>query len=187
MNDLPAVARRFAFVGSLVPHKGVHVLIEAFEAMPEDAQLEICGWSDYHPEYYEMLVQAARHPGIRFVGGIEPAGIARFLSRVDALVVPSIWEENSPLTIHEAFLSGVPVVASRMGGHEGLLGTGGGLLYDADDPIELRRRLLRLYAEPGLGGALASAAPAVKSMPEHAIEVAGLYRDLVSKRRRRSA
>ena len=31
--------------------------------------------------------------------------------------MPSIWWENSPLTIHEAFLAGVPVVASRLGGH----------------------------------------------------------------------
>ena len=186
-EDLPEVARRFAFVGSLIPHKGVHVLIEAFNGMPEDAQLEICGWPNYHPEYYEILVEAADHPGSRFVGGIEPAGIARFLSQVDVLVVPSIWEENSPLTIHEAFLAGVPVVASRMGGHQGLLGEGAGLLYDPDDASALRDNLMRLYAEPGLCKALAGAAPAVKPMSEHAIELASRYRALVSKRRSRSA
>ena len=93
----------------------------------------------------------ARHPGVRFVGGVSPDCVPGFLGEVDALVVPSIWNENSPLTIHEAFLAGVPVVASRMGGSTELLEAGGGLLYNADDPQALRAQLRRLYDEPGLG------------------------------------
>jgi glycosyltransferase involved in cell wall biosynthesis len=176
--DLPTHARRFAFIGSLVPHKGVHVLLRAFASMPEDARLDVCGSPDSDPSYSQSLQQAARHPGIRFMGGLSPERVAGFLQTVDCQVVPSIWNENSPLTIHEAFLSGVPVVASRMGGSSGLLAEGGGLLYDADDPADLQRQLMRLYEEPNLMRRLAATAPAVKTMDDHVAELVPIYERL---------
>ncbi|MBW2230890.1 MAG: glycosyltransferase [Deltaproteobacteria bacterium] len=182
---LPERTRRFAFVGSLVPHKGVHILLEAFEKLPGDARLDICGSHDYAPDYSAGLRSRIRHPGIRFVGRIEPEGISKFLQGVDCLVVPSIWQENSPLTIHEAFMTGVPVVASRMGGHEGLLGSGGGLLYHADDTDDLAAKLMRLYEEPGLARSLAVSAPPVKSMQDHAVELVDFYTALSRKRNER--
>jgi glycosyltransferase involved in cell wall biosynthesis len=102
---------------------------------------------------------------------------------VDALVVPSVWQENSPLTVHEAFLAGVPVVASRLGGHAELLATGGGLLYDADDPTDLAAKLRRLYEEPGLARRLAASAPAVKTMQDHVTELHEFYEELLTARR----
>ena len=57
--------------------------------------------------------------------------------RSTLLVVPSIWEENSPLVIREAFAAGVPVVASRIGGIPETVGDGvSGLLFE---PGECRR------------------------------------------------
>ena len=174
-ETLPELARHFAFVGSVMRHKGMHVLLEAFEGLPADARLSVGGSLDYDPNYAAWLQDMARHPGVRFVGGVSPACIPGFLGEVDALVVPSIWNENSPLTIHEAFLAGVPVVASRMGGSTELLEAGGGLLYDADDARALRAQLRRLYDEPGLARRLAASAPRVKSMKEHVAELIELY------------
>lgn len=184
-EDLPPVARRFAFVGSLVRHKGVHILLEAFESMPPDAHLEVAGSFDYDPVYSDSLRRAVRHPGVRFVGGVPPAGIPAFLTRADALVVPSIWNENSPLTIHEAFLTGIPVVAARMGGSTELVAAGGGLLYDADDPAALAKQLRRLYEEVGLAQRLARSAPRVKSMETHVSELLGYYESVLSERKAR--
>jgi glycosyltransferase involved in cell wall biosynthesis len=177
-TDLPDRCRRFTFIGSPVRHKGVHVLLDAFRGMPEDATLEVNGPLHYDPTYSEVLRRRAAHPGIRFAGVVAPERVPEVLSRVDCLVVPSIWQENSPLTIHEAFLAGVPVVASRLGGCVELLAGGGGLLYDADDPAQLRATLRRLYDEPGLGRRLAASAPAVKTMPDHAAELLGIYERL---------
>jgi glycosyltransferase involved in cell wall biosynthesis len=125
-ETLPEVARHFAFVGSVMRHKGMHMLLEAFEGLPADARLSVGGSLGYDPNYAAWLQEMARHPGVRFVGGVSPDCVPGFLGEVDALVVPSIWNENSPLTIHEAFLAGVPVVASRMGGSTELLEAGGG-------------------------------------------------------------
>lgn len=184
-EDLPPVARRFAFVGSLVRHKGVHILLEAFESMPPDAQLEVAGSFDYDPAYSDLLRRAVRHPGVRFVGGVPPTGIPAFLERADALVVPSIWHENSPLTIHEAFLTGIPVVAARMGGSTELIAAGGGVLYDADDVAELAGHLRRLYEEVGLVQQLGRSAPPVKSMEAHVPELLGYYESVLSERKAR--
>ena len=142
-SDLPERCRRFAFVGSLVRHKGVHVLLEAFRAMPDDATLDVHGPLHYDPAYTEALRRLAAHPGMRFAGAAAPECVPRLLAGVDGLVVPSIWQENSPLTVHEGFLAGVPVVASRLGGHAELLAGGGGLLYEADDPTDLAAKLRR--------------------------------------------
>jgi glycosyltransferase involved in cell wall biosynthesis len=112
------------------------------------------------------------------VGELPPERVASFLQTVDCQVVPSIWNENSPLTIHEAFLSGVPVVAARMGGSTELLAEGGGLLYDADDPTDLQAQLRRLYEEPNLARRLAGSAPPVKTMDEQVAELVPIYERL---------
>ncbi len=181
---LPDRAKRFCFVGSVVPHKGVHVLLEAFEAMPNDATLDVCGPLNYAPEYSRRLRDFVQHPGVRFVDRVAPEDVPKLLSRMDCLVVPSIWGENSPLTVHEAFLSGIPVVASSLGGNVELLRDGGGLLYPADDPGALASQLQRLYDEPGLAQRLASSAPAVKPMTEHVLELEALYTELIEARAR---
>ncbi len=178
-DDLPETARVFAFVGSLVRHKGLHVLLEAFESLPEDAELRVCGALDYDLFYTNELRNRVQHPGVQFLGPVANDRIPEFLSGADCLVVPSIWTENSPLTIHEAFLAGVPVVASRLGGHVGLLADGGGLLYDGDDAADLARTLNRLYTEPGLLRELAETSPEVKPMDFHIEELIGIYRRLL--------
>jgi glycosyltransferase involved in cell wall biosynthesis len=182
-SDLPERCRRFAFLGSLVRHKGVHVLLEAFRTMPADATLDVHGPLHYDPAYTEALRRLAAHPGIRFAGAAAPECVPRLLAGVDALVVPSIWQENSPLTVHEAFLAGVPVVASRLGGHAELLAGGGGLLYEADDPSDLAAKLRRLYDEPGLARRLAETAPPVKTLQDHAVELHDFYDRLLAARR----
>jgi len=179
-RDLPDLVRNFGFVGSPVPHKGVHILVQAFERMPRDATLDICGPLHYAPTYAEELRANAHHPGIRFRGGLAPAQVPGFLQEIDCLVVPSIWMENSPLTVHEAFMAGIPVVAARMGGMVELVRDGGGVLYDADDPDALCAALERLYTEPGLARRLAASAPSVKSIEKNAAELVQLYESISS-------
>ena len=176
--SLPELGRRFIFVGSLVKHKGLHVLLEAFGTLPADARLDVCGSFDYAPSYSAELRTQCDHPGIRFLQQVPNERIPALLAETDCLVVPSIWTENSPLTIHEAFLSGVPVIASRLGGHIDLLAEGGGLLYDADDSEDLARQLLRVYREPGFLRELAREIPDVKPMDRHAEELLEIYRNL---------
>src|SRR5947208_14968485 len=100
-----------------------------------------------------------------------------FRSSIDVLVVPSIWPENSPLVIQEAFLAGAPVVASRIGGIPDAVDEGrNGLLFRAGDSQDLARTLTRLLREPGLRDALRSGIPPVRTIEEDVGFTRSLYR-----------
>jgi len=122
-------ALRFGFIGNLMAAKGVHILIEAFKKIPEGAaELKIYGAvSSYKSslwDYEAFLKKTAGRANISFMGGFDNKDISRVLSKIDVLVVPSIWFENSPLVIHEAFLAGVPVIAASIGGMPELINDG---------------------------------------------------------------
>ena len=75
------------------------------------------------------------------MGAFDHEHAADVYAQIDVLVVPSLWLENSPLVIHEAFMAGIPVVGARIGGIADLVEDGrSGLLYDPTSPAELTRR-----------------------------------------------
>lgn len=87
------------------------------------------------------------------------------------LVVPSLWLENSPLVIHEAFMHGVAVVGSRLGGiHDLVRDEVDGLTFEAGSAAALAATLQRFIDEPDLAARLASRAPEVKSIEDDARE-----------------
>ena len=169
---------RIGYVGTLVWHKGVHVLIDAVRGLPADAcELVIYGNPDVFADYAaDLRAQAAGLP-VRFAGAVAPDRIADAYADIDVLVVPSLWLENSPLVIHEAFMAHVPVVAARIGGIADLIADGrNGLLYDS--PAELRTILAALIANPHRLAVLAAASPAVKSIEDDAREWDAIYAEV---------
>ncbi len=179
---------RIAFVGTLVWHKGAHVLLNAVRTLPTAAyELKIFGNPDVFPDYSARLrAQAAGLP-VRFMGAFDREQTANVYAQIDVLVVPSLWLENSPLVIHEAFMAGIPVVGARTGGIADLIDEGRtGLLYDPRSPADLGVQLRRLTERPDLLAALmegARTAPHIKSMADDAREWDAAYRDV---RRRRA-
>lgn len=177
----PSCGRRvvvFAYIGTLVEHKGVHVLIEAFNRLgPAPVELRIYGDLHVFPQYTARLQALATHPAITFAGGFDNREAARILTEVDALVVPSLWFENSPLTIHEALLAGVPVIASRLGGMAEYVEHGRtGLLFRPGDVEDLCTQLEWVIEHPYAFAAMP--APRYASMDEHARELVSLYKEL---------
>jgi glycosyltransferase involved in cell wall biosynthesis len=121
---------------------------------------------------------------VRFCGAFHNGQGANVYSRFDLLVVPSLWPENSPLVIHEAFLAGVPVVASRIGGIPELVADGvNGVLYDPASPAALAGALRGLVLEPDRITQLAGRAPAVKSIADDARDWERRYEALVHEAR----
>ncbi len=163
---------RVGYVGTWIPPKGVDLLVEAFNGLPEGAaELHIHGFFpgyDGYETYEEELRAAARHPGIHFHGPYPPERGPEILAEVDIIVVPSIWWENSPLTIHEAFQAGVPVVTADVGGMaEFVSHETAGLQFRHRDSESLRDTLLRLLEEPGLLERIGKGVPKVLSIEEH--------------------
>jgi glycosyltransferase involved in cell wall biosynthesis len=180
---------KVGYVGTLVWHKGAHVLLEAVRALDAGAyELKIFGNPDVFPDYMAELRALAAGLPVHFMGRFDRERIAEVYRQIDVLVVPSLWLENSPLVIHEAFMAGVPIVGARIGGIAGLVEDGGtGLLYDPASAVELAAALRRLIENPAYLAALAArvrSVPRVKSIAEDAREWEEAYADV---RRRRTA
>jgi glycosyltransferase involved in cell wall biosynthesis len=158
-----------AFLGSVAVHKGIDVLLDAFSGI-EGARLTVYGKAA--PQY----LRRASGDRIRFAGEIGDAEKPRAFNAMDVLVVPSIWLENSPITIQEAFLFGVPAVVSNIGGMAELVQDGwNGMLFKVGDASDLRRKIEYLATNPATLERLAENVPQVKSITDHAVEIEGLY------------
>jgi glycosyltransferase involved in cell wall biosynthesis len=172
----PSVARgatgpavRFGFVGTMAWHKGAHVLIEAARQVRGAFEIMLAGDPNVGPEYFARLRREAAGLPVRFAGRFDRADVPRVYGGLDVLVVPSLWPENSPLVIHEAFMHGVAVVGARVGGIPELVEDGvNGFLYDAFSAEALAEILQRFVDDPALAARLAARVPAVKSIAEDA-------------------
>jgi glycosyltransferase involved in cell wall biosynthesis len=166
-------------VGTLAPHKGVHVLLEAFRGVTaREATLDIHGSLTVEPSYADTLRRSTRgDPRIRFRGPFTEGQQEHVLSELDALVLPSIWWENSPLTALEALASGRPVIASATGGVPEIVthGESGWLVAPGD--VEALREAMQGVAEGRLLGGAAPALP-LKTASQGAGELAQVYADL---------
>jgi glycosyltransferase involved in cell wall biosynthesis len=128
------------FVGAVVAHKGVHVLVDALRtARLGKVKLSLFGVT-VEPYVSELLRDAEdiEDLEIRAFGSFEPAHLPGLLSDVDVVVVPSIWPETYSIVIREAFASGIPVIASRIGAlPEGIRDGENGLLFEPGSTVGL--------------------------------------------------
>jgi len=179
---------RFGFIGSLVWYKGGELMLRAMSQLAgRNALLRVHG--DFRPAqdaHHAELERLARQSGaeIEFRGRFDNARLAEVYAELDVLLVPSLWYENSPITIREAFLHHTPVVATRLGGMAESVRDGvDGLLFEPGSAQDLARVMARFVDEPELAARLGSARTSVKSIEENALELEHRYRGLVCARR----
>ena len=169
----------FGFIGTPVEHKGAHVAVAAMNRLLNlDVDLAVYGDLSLFPAYARRLKKLARNPRVRFPGRFENADAPRILAGLDALIVPSLWYENSPLTIHEAFLAGVPVLVSDLGGMKELVADGGGLTFRPGDDADLAAKMRELATDPDALARLRASIPRIKSIEKNAEEMEKLYRSM---------
>jgi glycosyltransferase involved in cell wall biosynthesis len=179
----PAAPRpRLGYLGTLAPHKGVHVLIEAVRGLTATGwTLDVFGNPALDPSYAGRLESlAAGDARIRWRGPVSPEHLATVWSAVDLLVLPSLWWENSPLTALEALAAGRPVIASHIGGVPEVIPEGAGVLVPPGDVSALREALAAVLAGRVLAEPLA--ALPLKTTRAGAAELVSLYEDLRSRR-----
>jgi len=141
----------FGFFGQINPFKGVDVLLSAVRILASrqvSVLLQIHGANlamqppPFQQRFHELLAQAQRVGTVTDCGPYTAAELPARLQGVDWVVVPSIWFENSPLVIQEAFQAGRPVLASNLGALPEKVRHGvDGLLFTADDPEALAATL----------------------------------------------
>ncbi len=178
----PAAWVRFGYLGRLTYIKGVHVLLEAFAALPESlrqkARLTLYGEADHRREGYRQTLQqqAGGLPQVKFAGRVDNAAIDQVYRQLDCLIVPSLWPENSPVAILEAQAYGIPVIASNVGGIRDLIEPQkNGLLFTPQDVDDLAARLSQCLSSPGLLAQLARQSRLLRSLDEDCRSLAALY------------
>lgn len=167
-----------AYIGTLAQHKGCHVLIDAFRRLDTDAmKLRIYGNLCDFPDYAHRLQHmSAGCDGIEFMGTFPNTEIAQVLSEADALVVPSVWYENTPLVVHSALAARRPVIASDFPGITEVVENGvNGLTFAPRDADALAQCLKRLYDEVGLLNRLSANCAPPKSVGAYVDELLALY------------
>lgn len=143
--DLPipeALPRQgLLFVGRLSVEKGIRTLASA-AAFFSDSCLRIAGDG---PD--RALLEGVK--GITLLGNLTGETVRLEMNRASALVLPSIWYENFPRTIVEAFATGLPVIASRIGALADLVRDGEtGLLFEPGNALDLSNKMAWALAHP---------------------------------------
>jgi len=112
---------RLGYLGTLIPSKGLHVLIDAVLAQPRGSvELAIHGNAvPYHGDERFLLrcFQRLRAGDpVRYHGPYATADLPRILSGLDVVCAPALWHEAFGLTVREALAAARPVLVSRIGG-----------------------------------------------------------------------
>lgn len=176
---------RFGYIGQLQWSKGVHVLVEAFKRskLDDEASLQVWGDPTRNTAYVQTLsnlIDGSTQIALR--GRFEQDQLALVLSELDVVVVPSLWYENAPLVIREAFAANTPVIATHLGGMAEVVNHEvNGLLFERSNADDLASQLRRIVNEPNLIDQLKIGIPTVKTIEEEAAELEEIYRDLIKK------
>jgi glycosyltransferase involved in cell wall biosynthesis len=138
------------FVGALTRwhrYKGLDDLLQAFRLLDrKDVRLLVVGGGDLKHEYEQMAQHLRIRDRVIFAGDVPDSLLPKYYAISDVLVLPSKdRSEGFGLTILEANASGIPAVASDVGGIPGILLDGeNGVLVPPRDPERLAEAILRL-------------------------------------------
>jgi glycosyltransferase involved in cell wall biosynthesis len=126
----------FLYAGRLTEEKGIRTLIEAARARPRLVRVAGDG------PLAAVVAEAAAEGAIEYLGHRDRATLVEDIRSATALVVPSLWFEPYPMVFLEAFASGTPVIASRIGAIPDIVTDGEtGLLVDPGDGEALARAM----------------------------------------------
>lgn len=171
---------RIGYIGQLAPHKGLHLLIKAFNRLSfnrRQANLKIYGNLNSFPSYTKLLRKFAKNnPKIEFLGSFKNQKVAKILQNIDIIVTPSTWYENSPITIMESLSTGTPVVTSNLGGMSEMVQHNvNGLLFKMGNVYDLSKQLQLLIDNPELVDRLTKQARPVRMIDDEMKYITSIY------------
>lgn len=165
----------FGFMGRVIPVKGIKVLLEAFRDL-ERSELHIFGSVGSQRVFLEKYCDT----GVFFDGPFNNWEIAKVLEKIDVLVVPSIWYENSPLVIQEAFMAGIPVITSDIGGMAELVENDvDGFTFKVGDKKALKSVMKSIEDDPIILNNLIVSSEKVRSIQDDASFIQEIYREVL--------
>ena len=175
----PADHFRLAFIGQLLPHKGLHVLVEALRDLGrQDWSLKVYGsLNDPGSRDYADSLKLDSLPRSSYEGVFAYEQMNNVLEAADVLVVPSTWDENCPLIVKYGLVTGTWTVLSDV---PGIIARREQMdhvrFFPKGDPVGLRAVLQDLLLRRERPAGRFAPHPAVADMQEHNREIADLYR-----------
>jgi glycosyltransferase involved in cell wall biosynthesis len=156
---------KLLYAGRLSADKGVDVALKAmkqvlFEKGITTVQLSLAGAGseDYLKRLQYMVARDGLVDHIKFLGYLPPEEMPRLMSKYDAILVPSTWEEPFARVVLEGMAAGLVVVATPMGGSKEILRHGeNGLLVNPGDAIDLAEKIETLAGSTQLRRDLSAA------------------------------
>ncbi len=175
---------RIGYLGTMRPHKGCHVLLEAFRRLDRPGSLHFHGDGD--AGYVAGLRRDAGTAAVHFHGKYEPIEVGSVLAGLDLVVIPSVWEETYCLVYQEAIAARKPVIASKVGGLADRVVDGvNGFLVPPNDPAALAARIAEVVENPRAIDALDFDRAAL-GLDQDALGWLELYEETIARQRRRS-
>jgi glycosyltransferase involved in cell wall biosynthesis len=173
----PAGSDRFCFVGRLAPEKGATIFAEASRLAGVRAVFVGTG-----PEGKSIMAANSR---AELVGWQNREGVCSAIRASRAVVFPSLWHETHGLAVTEAAALGVPaIVSDACAARDAVRDGETGLLFKAGDVQDLKKKLLRLRAEPHFARRLGKTAydrywAAPCTLEIHIKELSDCYREMM--------
>jgi glycosyltransferase involved in cell wall biosynthesis len=173
------------YIGRISPEKGVHLLFEAISAVHSNMPIRLLIAGALDNQYAKALYK--RYPNrfgghsIEWLGWLPHDKIGLFFSRIDMLVIPSLWPENGPLTVLESFYHRCPVIGTDVPSllrdliHDGV----NGFLFPYGNAQALGQVVQRIAAAPEIIPQLAkNIQTVIPSSVEYAKKLVEIYQEI---------
>lgn len=173
----------FGYIGTVIPHKGVHIVVEALKLLKNhNIKIKIYGNYFHEQEYYDNLKKMAEGDSrIELLGEYKDEEVPSIMNEIDCLLVPSLWWENSPLTVLTSFAFRVPVITINIGGAAELVKDGlNGFNFEMGNPKSLATTIGKIADNPELLNSLKDNIIRPPRVEEEAFEYEKIYLKLVS-------
>lgn len=139
----------FLYIGRLSYEKGLKTLLQAFKDTP-DTQLKIIGSGPIKEELLTFKENNQMN-NVDFKGFIPREEIDQYIRSCEALILPSEWYENAPISILEAFSMQKPVIGSKIGGiPEMIINNYNGYLFQPGNRDDLKQQILKFNNDSAL-------------------------------------
>ncbi len=188
--DRAAQVGRFLFAGRIANGKGLVELVHAFSQANEPHWVLVLAGATPEPDYEKKLREEVDTLGlsgrVRFVGLLDESSLINEFSIAQALILPS-YQETAPMVIQQSMASGLPVIASSVGGIPfQITHNETGLMFPAGDVVELGALMRQVATRTGWAEALGVAARTEALRHFHANAVAAstakVYRQVLASR-----
>jgi len=175
---------RVVYFGRLAPEKGVDRLLRAWPlVLQERSSAELAIWGDgAEGARLQAMCEELKIPSVEFCGRYQRGEISSILSGASLTIHPSAWAENSPFTVRESLMCGVPVVVTPRGGLPEMVPPGCGKVAEDISPEALAQAILSeldARRSDGRSRVLEAVQHRAISEDEHVEAVVGLMSDVI--------